>query len=67
MKMPLSVFLSWTRKQYNLDANALNGLVYWETRKAIYGLPHAGMLANKQLRKHLKPAGCYEVAHALGL
>ena len=67
MKMPLSIFPSWTRKQYNLDANALNGFVYWEIRKAIYGLPQAGMLANKQLRKHLKPAGFYEVAHTPGL
>ena len=67
MKMPLSIFPSWTRKQYNLDENALNGFVYWEIRKAIYGLPQAGMLANKQLRKHLKPAGFYEVAHTPGL
>ena len=50
-----------------MNANALNGFVYWEIRKAIYGLPHAGMLANKQLRKYLKPAGFYEVAHTPGL
>ena len=63
MKMPLSLFPEWTRKQYNLDKKAQHGFGYWELRKAVYGLPQAGMLANKQLRKHLKPAGCYEVAH----
>ena len=29
----------------------------------MYGLPQAGMLANQQLRRHLKPAGFYEVDH----
>jgi hypothetical protein len=28
MKMPLSVFLAWIMKQYNLDKHALNGFVY---------------------------------------
>ena len=36
-------------------------------RKAIYGLPQAGILANKQLRDKLEPAGYYEVAHTPGL
>ena len=56
-----------TRKQYNLDEKALNGFVYWEIRKAIYGLPNAGRLANEQLRKKLEPSGFYEVAHTPGL
>ena len=30
MKMPLSLFPEWTRKQYNLDKHALDGHVYWE-------------------------------------
>ena len=41
--------------------------MYWEIRKAIYGLPQAGLLANQQLKKYLKPAGFYEVAHTPGL
>ena len=41
--------------------------MYWEIRKAVYGLPQAGMLANQQMRKHLKPEGFYEVDHTPGL
>ena len=47
--------------------NALNGFVYLEIRKAIYGLPQAGILANQLLRQRLRPAGYYEVAHTPGL
>ena len=32
-------------------------------RKAIYGLPQAGALANRQIKKFLAPDGYYEVAH----
>ena len=38
-----------------------------EIQKAIYGLPQAGILANKQLRQRLQPHGYYEVAHTPGL
>ena len=41
--------------------------MWLEIRKAIYGLPQAGILANKQLRKKLQPHGYYEVAHTPGL
>ena len=36
-------------------------------RRAIYGLPQAGVLANKQLKKFLAPDGYYEVTHTPGL
>jgi hypothetical protein len=32
MKMPLSLFPSWTKEQYNLDKHAKNGFVYLEMR-----------------------------------
>ena len=67
MKMPLSIFPEHTRKQYDLDSKAKNGFVYLEIRKAIYGLPQGGILANKLLRKRLAPHGYYEVAHTPGL
>ena len=51
MKMPLDLFPQCTRDQYNLDKHAYKGFVYWEIRKAIYGLPQAGALANKQPRE----------------
>ena len=41
--------------------------MYVEIRRAIYGLPQAGILANQQLRERLAPAGYYEVAHTPGL
>ena len=67
MKMPLDIFPPATVEQYNLTQHAHNGFVYLEIRKAIYGLPQAGILANKLLRQRLRPAGYYEVAHTPGL
>jgi hypothetical protein len=39
MKMPLSIFPQHTRDQYERGNKAVNGFVYLEIRKAIYGLP----------------------------
>ena len=36
-------------------------------RKAIYGLPQAGVLSNKILKKRLAPAGYYNTPHTPGL
>jgi len=44
-----------------------NGYVYVEIRKAIYGLRHAGVLANKLLEEPLAPKGYSEVPHLSGL
>eukprot|EP00804_Cyclotella_cryptica_P022477 CCRYP_015112-RA/>CCRYP_015112-RA protein AED:0.28 eAED:0.23 QI:0/0/0/1/0/0/2/0/681 len=60
MKMPLALFPDHIRAQYNLDKHAIHGFVYLELRGAIYGLPQAGTLANKLLRKRLAPHGYYE-------
>ena len=38
-----------------------------EIRKAIYGLPQAGVLANKLLKKRLASAEYYEMPHTPGL
>ena len=43
------------------------GFVQLEIRRTIYGLPQVGILANKQLREKILPAGYYEVAHTPGL
>jgi len=67
MKMPLDIFPPTTVEQYNLMEHTHNGFVYLEIRKAIYGLPQAGILANKLLRQRLRPAGYYEVAHTPSL
>jgi hypothetical protein len=42
---------------YNLKAKIVNGFVYAEVRKGMYGLPQAGRLANLQLQKFLEPHG----------
>jgi hypothetical protein len=67
MKMPLSLFPSWMREQYNLEKHAKNGFVYIELRRAVWGLPQAGILANKLLHKRLLPHGYYECKHTPGL
>ncbi len=67
MKMPLSIFPSWTRKQYNLDKLAKNGFVYLEMRRTVWGLPQAGILASKLLPKQIRPHGYYKCKHTPGL
>ena len=67
MAMPISMFPQHTKDQYELEKYAKKGMVYLEIRKAIYGLPAAGILANKLLRKRLAPHGYYEVPHTPGL
>ena len=49
MKIPLALFPIWIIEQYDLNAQALNGFVYLEMRRAVWGLPQAGILANKRL------------------
>ena len=44
-----------------------NGFVVVEIRKGMYGLPQAGILANKRLKKHLAKAGYHEAPRTPGL
>jgi hypothetical protein len=67
MKIPLALFPEWIKKQYNLDTHAKDGFVFLEIRRAVWGLPQAGILANKLLRKRLKPHGYYECINTPGL
>ncbi len=46
--------------QYNLDVHTSNVFVFLEIRRAVWGLPNPGMLANKLLRKRLAPHGYYK-------
>jgi hypothetical protein len=57
MKIPLALFPVWTIEQYNLQHLALDGWVYIEMRRVVWGLPQAGILANKRLRRKLAPFG----------
>jgi hypothetical protein len=47
MKMPLSYFPEEIVQKYNLKALAVNGWVYIEIRKGMYGLKQVGLLANQ--------------------
>ena len=58
MKMPLALFPTWIVEQYNLKELALNGYVHLEMRRAVWGLPQAGILANLRIlrmREYARP------------
>ena len=44
-----------------------NGMVYLEVGKGMYGLPQAGILANKLLAKRLAEDGYFQTPHTPGL
>jgi hypothetical protein len=46
---------------------SINGWVYLEIRKGMYGLKQAGLLANQLLPKWLKPFGYNPARHTPGL
>ena len=47
--MPLKLFPDDIVEHCNLKEKALNGYVYMEIRRGMYGLPQVGILANKLL------------------
>jgi hypothetical protein len=67
MKMPLSLFPQDIIDHYGLNNKVLNGYVYMEICKGMYGLPQAGILANKLLKKCLTIHGYYKQPHTPGL
>jgi hypothetical protein len=67
MKMPISIFPRWIIEQYDLHKHVHHGFIYLEMRRAVWGFPQAGILANKLLRKRLLPNGYYECANTPGL
>jgi hypothetical protein len=67
MKMLLSRFPEEIIQKYNLNALAVDGWVYIEIRKGMYGLKQAGLLANQLLQTCLAPFGYYPTCHTPGL
>ncbi len=65
--MPLSLFPINIIAHYNLLKKVLNSFVYIEICRGMYGLPQAGILANKLLKKRLARHGYFEVPHTPGL
>jgi hypothetical protein len=67
MKMLLSRFPEEIVQKYNLNALAVDGWVFIEIRKGMYGLKQAGLLANQLLQTRLAPFGYYPARHTPGL
>lgn len=67
MKMPIALFPDDIIKYYKLMDKVLDGYVYMEIRKGMYGLPQAGVLANKLLKERLARHGYFEQPHTPGL
>jgi hypothetical protein len=67
MNMLLSRFPEEIIQKYNLNDLAVDGWVYIEIRKGMYGLKQAGLLANQLLQTRLAPFGYYPARHTPGL
>jgi hypothetical protein len=67
MKMLLSCFPEEIVDKYNLKALAVNGWVYIEIRKCMYGLKQVGLLANQLFQRRLAPFAYYPACHRPGL
>jgi hypothetical protein len=67
MRLPISILPLDIIEKYDLTRLAVNGWVYLEIRKGMYGLKQAGILANQLLQKRLKPFGYYPARHTPGL
>jgi hypothetical protein len=66
MKMLLSRFPEDIVDKYNLGALAVDGWVYIEIRKGMYGLKQTGLLTNQLLQTSLAPFGYYPARHTPG-
>jgi hypothetical protein len=53
--------------KYKLTGLDRDGRIYLKIHQGCYGLPQAGILANKFLRSHLEAKGFYEAASTPGL
>jgi hypothetical protein len=67
MRIPTHQIPQAIYEQYNLQEIENNGCVYVEIRKGMYGLPQAGILANRKLLPHLAAHGYLPCPHTHGL
>jgi hypothetical protein len=67
MHIPFALFPLSILKQYAMKDKVLNGHIYLEMQRAVWGLPQAGILANKLLKKCLAPHGHFECKQTPGL
>jgi hypothetical protein len=67
IRLLLSRFPEEIIQKYNLNALAVDGWVYIEILKGMYGLKQAGLLSNQLLQTRLAPFGYYPERHTPGL
>jgi hypothetical protein len=67
MRMSLELFSDWIQEQYDLKMLAYKGFVHLKMQKAVWGLPQAGILANKRLRCKLAPFEYFKHVSTPGL
>jgi hypothetical protein len=67
MRLQISILPLDIIEKYKLTHLAVNGWVYLEIRKGMYGLKQAGLLANQLLQKRLKLFGYHPERHTPGL
>ncbi len=67
MRILFALFPPWIVKQYALKDKVLNGHIYLDLQRAVWGLSQAGILANKLLKKRLAPHGYFECKQMPGL
>jgi hypothetical protein len=67
MRVAFALFPPWIIDQYDLANKVHKGHIYVEMRCAVWGLPQAGILANKLLKKRLAPHRYFECTHMPGL
>jgi hypothetical protein len=67
MRILLSRFPEEIVNKYNINSLAVDGWVYIEIRKGMYGLKQADLLSNQLLQKRLPPFGYYPSHHTPGL
>ena len=67
MKIPLALFPQWIIEQYDLKKHVHNRYIYLELRQSVWGLPQAGIHANKLLKQKLEPFGYHKCKNTPGL
>ncbi len=67
MRTPIGLFPIWIVNKFDLLNKVVKGHIYLEMRRAVWGLPQAGILANKLLHKCLAPNGYYKCKQTPGL
>ena len=67
MRIPINQIPQEIIDEYNVHDLVHNGHAYVEIRRGMYGLPQAGIMANKQLAKFLGKEGYFQTPHTPGL